>query len=167
MSDLLDLVIESHGGLDRWNRLTEITAHVAVGGMLWERKGHGGILADTHVALDPHRQRLGYRPFGALGRRSVFEALRTAIEDDAGVVLAERDDQRAAFAGHRPETCCVATTTRRTRPTRRSRPARRLDLHADRRFGLGPGDVTDVARERPHVALGIDGPVGAVAVELV
>jgi len=104
MSDLLDLVIESHGGLDRWNRLTEITAHVAVGGMLWERKGHGGILADTHVTLDPHRQRLGYRPFGAPGRRSVFEALRTTIEDDAGVVLAERDDPRAAFAGHRPET---------------------------------------------------------------
>jgi len=104
MSELLDLVVESHGGLDRWDRLTEITAHVAIGGLLWERKGHGGILADTHVTLDLHRERLGYRPFDAPGRRSLFEPARTVIEGDDGRVLAERDDPRAAFAGHRPET---------------------------------------------------------------
>jgi hypothetical protein len=104
MSELLDLVVAAHGGADRWDQLTEITAHVAIGGLLWELKGHGGILADTHVTLDPHRERLAYQPFGAPGRRSLFEPARTVIEDDDGRVLAERDDPRAAFAGHRPET---------------------------------------------------------------
>src|SRR5918997_4118856 len=49
----------------------------------------------------------------------------------------------------------------------RSRPVGRLDLLADGGLGLRPGDGTGRGRERPHVALQVDGPVGAVAVELV
>lgn len=100
MNDLLRLALDAHGGIDRWNRLTRIDAHVAIGGSMWGRKGHDGVLADSHASLDPHRQRITYTPFGAPGRRSEFEPDRIKITTDDGRVLAERQDPRVAFTGH-------------------------------------------------------------------
>lgn len=100
MSDLLELAVKAHGGLDRWRELTEITAHVSVSGAMWAGKGHADALLDTHVTLDPHRQRITYDPFLGERRRSVFLPERTVIETHDGRVEAERHDPRAAFAGH-------------------------------------------------------------------
>jgi hypothetical protein len=35
MSDLVDLAISTHGGMDRWRRLSTVSAHLRVGGALW------------------------------------------------------------------------------------------------------------------------------------
>ncbi|WP_433296348.1 hypothetical protein ACQPZQ_15855 [Pseudonocardia sp. CA-142604] len=99
MTDLLDLVLDAHGGLERWQQLREISAHVRVDGTLWHAKGYGGVLVDEHVTLDPHRQRISYAPFTEPDRRSRFEPERVAVETLDGRVVAERTAPRAAFAG--------------------------------------------------------------------
>jgi hypothetical protein len=100
VNDLLELAIAAHGGLDRWNQLTEITAHVSIAGTVWGRKGHPDALVDTHVTLDPHRQHITYDPFLSPDRRSVFSPDHTTIQTHDGQTYAERHTPKAAFAGH-------------------------------------------------------------------
>ncbi len=36
MNNLLNVVTEAHGGVDRWNQLTTLKAHLSVKGGLWQ-----------------------------------------------------------------------------------------------------------------------------------
>ena len=47
MSELLDTVIEAHGGLERWNQLDAVSARLIQSGAEWTIKGHDGVLADV------------------------------------------------------------------------------------------------------------------------
>jgi hypothetical protein len=38
MTELLDVAVEAHGGLGRWNRLNNIKAKLTVAGAIWEFK---------------------------------------------------------------------------------------------------------------------------------
>ncbi len=42
MSDLVDLAISAHGGMDQWRWLSTVSAHLRVGGALWALKGPTG-----------------------------------------------------------------------------------------------------------------------------
>ena len=42
--DLKDLVIAAHGGLDRWNRPSEVRAHRLLGGVPWPLRKQDGAL---------------------------------------------------------------------------------------------------------------------------
>jgi hypothetical protein len=100
MSDLLDSVIEAHGGLDRWRGFDRVTATILGGGGLWAMKG---IEQDPHpremtVAL--HEEFASVTPFGNAEWRTSFTPGRVAIETQSGVVVSERLDPRASFAGH-------------------------------------------------------------------
>lgn len=99
-SNLKDLTIAAHGGLDQWNEYTSVTAHLRNGGALWSIKGQDGVLADTHVHVDLHRQFASHFPIKEPGRRSALTPKRVAIETDSGEVLAERDNPRDSFEGH-------------------------------------------------------------------
>jgi hypothetical protein len=44
MTDLLEEVVEAHGGLKRWNQLETVSAHLIQGGVLWAAKGQQGVL---------------------------------------------------------------------------------------------------------------------------
>ena len=100
MNDLTDLVIAAHGGLDRWNRLSEVRAHLLVGGQLWPLKRQDGIINDSMVRVELHRQFASHYEFGYCGLRTSFAADRVAIETTRGHVVAERADPRAAFRDH-------------------------------------------------------------------
>jgi hypothetical protein len=104
MTELLDTVIKAHGGLDRWNQLHTVTAHLAQGGVLWAMKGQPGVLDDVFITASLHEERVSECPFGAPGRRSAFTPERVAIETDNGTVLEALDQPRASFAGHTVET---------------------------------------------------------------
>ena len=41
MNSLLESVVAAHGGLDRWNELTSVKAHLVNGGVIWAMKGAG------------------------------------------------------------------------------------------------------------------------------
>jgi hypothetical protein len=54
MSDLLETVIEAHGGLERWNQLNSVSARLIQGGALWALKGQQGVLDDVHITASLH-----------------------------------------------------------------------------------------------------------------
>jgi hypothetical protein len=100
MSDLKDFAIAAHGGLDRWNQLSEVRAHLLLGGIHWSLKKQDGVLNDSMVRVELHRQFAGHYAFGNYGLRTSFTADRVALETTSGQVVAERSDPRAAFHGH-------------------------------------------------------------------
>jgi hypothetical protein len=55
MTDLLETVIEAHGGLDRWRELDAISARLVHGGALWKVKGKQGLLDDVFIRASLHQ----------------------------------------------------------------------------------------------------------------
>jgi hypothetical protein len=104
MTDLLDTVIEAHGGLTRWAQLETISAHLAQGGAIWALKDQSGVLDDVYVTASLHEERESHHPFGAPDRHSSFTPQRVAIETADGTVVEALDQPRASFAGHVAET---------------------------------------------------------------
>ena len=104
MTDLLETVIEAHGGLERWTALDSVSARLVQGGALWALKGHAGVLDDVFVRASLHEERESHHPFGAPDRRSAFTPQRVAIETTAGDVVEALEQPRASFAGHALET---------------------------------------------------------------
>jgi hypothetical protein len=100
MTELLDRVLAAHGGSDRWNGFTSLSARVRGGGSLWALKHQEGVLHDVVTRVELHRQSAGTSPFGAPGVRSTFTADRVTLETDAGVVIEERSRPRQSFDGH-------------------------------------------------------------------
>jgi hypothetical protein len=104
MTDLLETVIEAHGGLTRWNQLDAVSVHGVNGGALWALKGQAGVLDDVFVRASLREERESHHPFGAPDRRSAFTPQRVAIETTQGEVVEALDQPRASFAGHTLET---------------------------------------------------------------
>jgi hypothetical protein len=104
MTDLLETVIEAHGGLDRWRELDAISARLVHGGALWKVKGQQGLLDGVFIRACLHQQWVSHHPFGAADRRSVFTPDRVAIETTNGDVVEALERPRASFAGHTLET---------------------------------------------------------------
>jgi len=104
MSNLLETVIEAHGGLERWSQLETVSARLVQGGALWALKGQPGVLDDVFVTASLHEERVSHHPFGAPDRRSAFTPERVAIETDKGDLVEALDQPRASFAGHTLET---------------------------------------------------------------
>jgi hypothetical protein len=104
MSDLLETVIEAHGGMERWSQLNNVSARLIQGGVLWALKGQAGVLDDVVVKAGLHEERVSHRPFGAADRHSAFTPERVAIETGDGTVLEALDQPRASFAGYTLET---------------------------------------------------------------
>jgi hypothetical protein len=104
MQELLERVLDAHGGLDRWNAFKTVSASVVTGGEFWATKG---LVMDTFqrrasAAID--REWSTVTPFGNPGWTMTFTPGRVVIEDGNKAVIAERDEPASAFAGHRLET---------------------------------------------------------------
>jgi hypothetical protein len=104
MSNLKDMTLTAHGGLDRWSRLSTATARITTGGVLWALKGQVGVIDESTVTVELHRQFTSHTPFGAPGWRDAYTPERVEILDESGEVVEERDEPRAAFSGHELET---------------------------------------------------------------
>ena len=103
MNDLLELALEAHGGLKRWNWLTTVKASVSITGKLWQLKAQPEALKDVVVEAQLKRQQLTTH-FIRKSRRSVFTPDRVSIESESGILEEGCDDQRSAFQGQRLET---------------------------------------------------------------
>ena len=53
MSELRDLVIDAHGGIERWNKVKIIEGDMSITGVMWAQKGWPDTLKDVHVTADP------------------------------------------------------------------------------------------------------------------
>lgn len=100
MNPVLADVLEAHGGIDRWHRYSRISATVVAGGALWAMKRIAMASTPHFATSDLHRQWTAIEPFDSADHRMVYVPDRVAIKTRGGVIIAERDDPRAAFDGH-------------------------------------------------------------------
>src|SRR5215471_13481264 len=104
ITDLLDLAVAAHGGLDRFNQFKTVSAHGVLGGRLWALKGQDRVLSNVRVTVDLHREHASLAPFKLPNQRTAFTPQRVAVETTEGAVVEERTNPRAAFAGHTLDT---------------------------------------------------------------
>lgn len=104
MSELLEIALNGHGGLKRWQDIETLTARITVSGLLFGMKGKPDPFQNSEVIVERKQPRTIYAPFAGTGQRGVFEAGRVAIETDAGAPVQARDNPRQAFATHKRET---------------------------------------------------------------
>jgi hypothetical protein len=57
MNTLVDLAISAHGGMDRRKRLSTVSAHLRVGGVLWAFTGKEGFRGDVNFEAELPRER--------------------------------------------------------------------------------------------------------------
>jgi hypothetical protein len=104
MSDLLQAVLEAHGGPERWSRFEKVEATIVSGGGLFALKGAPQDPAPRRMTVWLHEERASVFPFGAPDQRSALRPDRVAIEKLDGSVVAERYAPRDSFAGHQMQT---------------------------------------------------------------
>jgi hypothetical protein len=104
MNELRDLVIDAHGGIERWNKVKTIEGDMSITGGLWARKGWPDVLKNVHVTAAAGEQWISYQPFISEGMRSSCTPDHTVVETLDGKPVKDRKNPRAAFDGHTVET---------------------------------------------------------------
>ena len=103
MNDLLQVAVDAHGGLSRWNQLKRVKASLSITGAIWQMKGKPDILNDVSIEAELHKERLTTH-FNGKGIRTVFDPNRVIVETEGGRLVDNRDDPRSAFRGHTRQT---------------------------------------------------------------
>jgi hypothetical protein len=104
MTDLLDFVLEAHGGLENWRSVTEVDVRLTLGGYLFEIKQHPDGLRSALVKVDARRPRTLIVPFPQKGKRGIYREGRVWIQTDAGSMVEELPTPRTAYEGHERRT---------------------------------------------------------------
>jgi hypothetical protein len=99
MDSLLELALEAHGGIERWNAFKSLKARLSISGAIWEIKQQPGLLTDKTFEIRTHEEHLTITPFTKPDLRSVFVPGLQTLETLEGEVVERRDNPRAAFAG--------------------------------------------------------------------
>jgi hypothetical protein len=103
MNELLTLAVRAHGGLSRWNRITNLTATASITGALWQLKHTDDLVTPLSIEALLHEQQVTMHLIGR-NKRLVFTPKRVTSETEDGQLLESRDAPRTAFRGHRQET---------------------------------------------------------------
>jgi hypothetical protein len=98
VADLLEVAVEAHGGLARWNELTSVEGKFAIGGAIWGFKGVPDALANITVALDLHTESVTLDPVGGPDTHTLFANGRLQLRSANGDVVESVDDPAAAMA---------------------------------------------------------------------
>jgi hypothetical protein len=103
MAILLEPVIAAHGGRQRWNQYRTLTARNQVRGPFWAFTGRPGFLGDELVVAGTRQQKIRpHRQDGEPAGRAIEfgnDTRHVRVTDGDGVLIAERTDPRASFAG--------------------------------------------------------------------
>lgn len=98
MNELLDEVLAAHGGAERWQSVSTITARGRLGGLLPKRFA-GNKLANFTFEVQTAEQHTVLHDFPQAGQRAVFDRGDVRIETHGGEQLGARTDPRSAFFG--------------------------------------------------------------------
>jgi hypothetical protein len=96
-TDLLEQVIEAHGGSERFDSSDEVSARLHCKGWAFVMRFQRGSLADFRGTASTREPRVVIEPYPEPGRRGILEQSSVRIESDGGEVLAERSDPRSQF----------------------------------------------------------------------
>ena len=102
MSELLNLAIKAHGGLDRWNKVKAIKAAASITGAIWYVKGKPDILKNVVLTAETRNERVTV-DFPRQDKRAVFEPSCIVIERVNGTLIEARDDPKKSFEGQQRE----------------------------------------------------------------
>jgi hypothetical protein len=103
MNELLELAIDAHGGLERWNQLKSVRASMSITGAIYHLKGKPDVLKDVAIEAELHKQTLVMH-YRDQQRRTMFEPDLIVSETAQGQLLERRENPRASFEGHVFET---------------------------------------------------------------
>ena len=105
MNELLELAVKAHGGLDRWEKISKVNAHVKAGGALWHLKGNPSLLDDYKLEIKTHEQNVIFNGFSGVDQRSIYTPDHVSVESmSTGETLLSRNNPRGSFDGHVLET---------------------------------------------------------------
>lgn len=96
---LLADVLDAHGGLENWRRVTSLTAELSLGGPFWGARGWAGVYDEQTVTLDAQREHITFAPFTAADRVSTLDVdpERVTIHTFDGQLVEERHEPRGTF----------------------------------------------------------------------
>jgi hypothetical protein len=99
--ELLDAVIEAHGGRDQWNKIHFTTVRYNFSGAALDLKGYPGNHLVT-VTIDARSQRTVIQGIGDNGSLWIYTPSQTAITSSSprGPSVQTQEDPRSRFVGH-------------------------------------------------------------------
>jgi hypothetical protein len=102
MNDLLDLVLDAHGGLRRWSGVRTLAARLAVGGPFWMFRGFPDAFSDETVQIDVRREHAVITPWIADGQSLSFdtEPERVTLRDGSEKVIDGLLNPRPSYADY-------------------------------------------------------------------
>ena len=103
MTELLDIAVQAHGGLERWRQIRSIRVAASITGAIWFVKGQGDALKDVVLTVETRSERLVV-DFPGQDKRAVFEPERIVIQRRDGTPIMQRDQPELSFAGQQRET---------------------------------------------------------------
>jgi hypothetical protein len=103
MNELLQLAVNAHGGLERWNKVKAIKVAASITGAIWFVKGKGDVFKNVVLTADTKEERLA-TDFPGQDKRSTFEPARVVVEKLDGTPIVSREDPEKSFEGQVRET---------------------------------------------------------------
>ena len=103
MNNLLETALEAHGGLRRWNELTEVKVNASITGAIWSIKSKADSLKDVVMTISTQTERL-VTDFPGQDKRTIFEPDRIVMERLDGTLIEARDDPEKSFEWQQRET---------------------------------------------------------------
>ena len=100
MDELLQFVLDAHGGLDRWLSVQRLDARMSLTGYLFNLKHHPCELRDICVQVQARRPRATLVPFLLPHQRGHFDGETVSIQTDDGTIISRLDAPRNSFEAH-------------------------------------------------------------------
>jgi hypothetical protein len=104
MTNLLDFVLDAHGGIENWKSVVGVDLRLTLGGLLFEIKQHPDGLRTALVKVDARRPRTLISPFPKKGKRGIYQDGKVWIQTDAGGMVEQLPTPRTAYEGHERRT---------------------------------------------------------------
>jgi hypothetical protein len=91
MTELLNLAVKAHGGLERWNKVKAIKVAASITGAIWYVKGKSNFLKNVVLTSQTRDERVTV-DFPGQDKRATFDPNRIVIETADGTSIEARDN---------------------------------------------------------------------------
>lgn len=104
MNDLLDLVLDAHGGLSRWSDVSTLNAELTVSGPFWKLRGFPDTLLNETLAVATRREHVLFTRWIADGISLSFDTgpERVTLRGARGQVIRRLVNPRPSYVGYDP-----------------------------------------------------------------
>jgi hypothetical protein len=96
--ELLEEILDTHGGRSRWQKVETIDASLSSGGFAFTSKFQPSALHDLKVSVNPHERKVVLHGFDGGDRCGIWTPDHVQILDGSKAVISERHDPRLQFA---------------------------------------------------------------------